>query len=68
MLASRRLRAGDRLIVPGRKLRELVADAAFSNWTTDNVLRHPSFEGLREGKSAREAAMEKPNAIAPRAR
>jgi hypothetical protein len=25
-------------------------------------------QGLREGKSAREVAMEKPNAIAPRAR
>lgn len=31
----------------------LVAEVRFSNWTTDGVLRHPSFQGLREDKPAR---------------
>jgi bifunctional non-homologous end joining protein LigD len=31
---------------------ELVAEIAFSEWTSDNVLRHPSFQGLREDKKA----------------
>jgi bifunctional non-homologous end joining protein LigD len=32
---------------------ELVCEIAFLNWTTDGVLRHPSFQGLREDKPAR---------------
>jgi bifunctional non-homologous end joining protein LigD len=31
---------------------ELVAEIAFTEWTSDNVLRHPSFQGLREDKKA----------------
>ncbi|HKN87352.1 MAG TPA: DNA ligase D [Nitrospiraceae bacterium] len=29
---------------------ELVAEIAFTEWTSDHVLRHPSFQGLREDK------------------
>ena len=29
---------------------ELVAEIAFTEWTSDGVLRHPSFQGLREDK------------------
>lgn len=32
---------------------ELVAEIAFSNWTRDGVLRHPSFQGLRMDKPAK---------------
>jgi len=32
----------------------LVAEVEFAGWTTDNILRHASFLGLREDKSPRE--------------
>lgn len=32
---------------------ELVAQVEFTAWTDDGVLRHPSFQGLREDKPAR---------------
>jgi bifunctional non-homologous end joining protein LigD len=32
----------------------LIAQVRYSGWTTDRVLRHPSFEGLREDKNPRE--------------
>lgn len=32
----------------------LVAQVEFSNWTNDGMLRHPSFQGLREDKPAAE--------------
>jgi bifunctional non-homologous end joining protein LigD len=38
----------------------LVAEIVFSNWTTDKLLRHPSFEALREDKPAREVGLEQP--------
>ncbi len=31
---------------------ELVAQVKFGNWTRDGVVRHPSFQGLREDKPA----------------
>jgi bifunctional non-homologous end joining protein LigD len=31
---------------------ELVGEVAFTGWTRDGVLRHPSFKGLREDKPA----------------
>jgi bifunctional non-homologous end joining protein LigD len=31
---------------------ELVAEIQFSNWTDEGLLRHPSFQGLREDKPA----------------
>jgi bifunctional non-homologous end joining protein LigD len=39
---------------------ELVAEIAFSEWTNDNRLRHPSFQGLRHDKPAREVVREAP--------
>jgi bifunctional non-homologous end joining protein LigD len=39
---------------------ELVAQARFAQWTNDNVLRAPSFLGLREDKDPREVRREKP--------
>jgi bifunctional non-homologous end joining protein LigD len=37
----------------------LVADVTFTNWTADNLLRHPSFEGLREDKPAKDVKLER---------
>ena len=39
---------------------ELVAEIAFSEWTDDSRLRHPSFQGLRRDKAAREVIRETP--------
>ncbi len=39
---------------------ELVAEVAFTGFTSDGLLRHPRFEGLREDKSAEEVVIEKP--------
>lgn len=40
----------------------LVAEVAFSEWTGDHRLRHPSFLGLRDDKSASEVVREEPMA------
>jgi bifunctional non-homologous end joining protein LigD len=37
---------------------ELVAEIAFSEWTRDGRLRHPSFQGLRPDKPARSVVRE----------
>ena len=37
-----------------------VAQVAFTEWTSDNRLRHPSFLGLREDKRVSEVVREKP--------
>ncbi|HEX6640251.1 MAG TPA: DNA ligase D, partial [Thermoanaerobaculia bacterium] len=37
---------------------ELVAEVAFTEWTGDGVVRHPSFQGLREDKPAEEVVRE----------
>jgi bifunctional non-homologous end joining protein LigD len=39
---------------------ELVAEVVFAEWTGDGVLRHPSFQGLREDKTAEEIVIERP--------
>ena len=39
---------------------ELVAEVAFSEWTHDGRLRHPSFQGLRFDKPARDVVREAP--------
>jgi bifunctional non-homologous end joining protein LigD len=39
---------------------ELVAEVEFTEWTDDGVLRHPSFQGLREDKPAKEVVRERP--------
>lgn len=40
---------------------ELVAEIAFTEWTRDGRLRHPSFVGLREDKAATEVVRETPH-------
>jgi len=39
---------------------ELVADVEFRAWTSDGILRHASFQGLREDKPAAEVVAEIP--------
>jgi bifunctional non-homologous end joining protein LigD len=43
---------------------ELVAEIAYTELTDDGILRHPSFQGLREDKDARSITLEKPK-VAP---
>jgi bifunctional non-homologous end joining protein LigD len=50
----------------------LVAEVAFSEWTDDDRLRHPSFQGMREDKDPRTIvrelpadAPERPRSLAP---
>ena len=38
----------------------LVAEIQFSNWTDDGLLRHPSFQGLREDKPAAKVFHDEP--------
>jgi bifunctional non-homologous end joining protein LigD len=38
----------------------LVAEVAFTGWTDDGKLRHPSFQGLREDKKAAQVLLERP--------
>ena len=38
----------------------LVAEVSFAQWTDDGKVRHPSFQGLREDKSAAEVVAERP--------
>jgi bifunctional non-homologous end joining protein LigD len=38
---------------------ELVAEVAFTEWTNEGTLRHPSFQGLREDKKPREVVRER---------
>src|SRR5688500_11766197 len=44
---------------------ELVAEVEFTEWTEDGMLRHPSFQGLREDKPAREIGRETAREAAP---
>ena len=39
---------------------KLVAEIAFTEWTKDGTLRHPSFQGLREDKNAADVVREHP--------
>ena len=39
---------------------ELVGQVQFSNWTGDQQLRHPSFQGLREDKVAKKVVRDEP--------
>jgi bifunctional non-homologous end joining protein LigD len=41
---------------------EYVAEIAFTDWTTEGKLRHPSFVGLRDDKDAAEVGRERPSA------
>jgi bifunctional non-homologous end joining protein LigD len=38
---------------------ELVGEVEFTEWTSDGSLRHPSFQGLREDKPAKDVVREK---------
>ena len=48
----------------GRKVHwvrpQLVAEVAFTEWTSDGKIRHPSFKGLRADKKPREVTRERP--------
>src|SRR5262249_46512599 len=43
---------------------ELVAEIAVTEWTRDGTLRHPSFQGLREDKKARDIVRERATPLA----
>jgi bifunctional non-homologous end joining protein LigD len=43
----------------------LVAEVAFSEWTADGSVRHPSFQGLREDKPASDVRREEPAPTTP---
>jgi bifunctional non-homologous end joining protein LigD len=45
---------------------ELVGEVEFTEWTSDGRLRHPSFQGLREDKSAKEVVREMPKSLPKR--
>jgi len=40
---------------------KLLGEVAFTEWTDENVIRHPSFQGLREDKKATEVIREEPS-------
>ncbi|MGN6536156.1 MAG: DNA ligase D [Mesorhizobium sp.] len=42
---------------------ELVAEVEFRSWTADRIIRHASFQGLREDKPAEEVMREEPKAV-----
>jgi len=56
--APRAAARGARWVTP-----ELVAEVAFTEWTPDKVLRHPSFLGLREDKPVAEVVREVPQPV-----
>jgi bifunctional non-homologous end joining protein LigD len=39
---------------------KMVIDVEFGSWTKDGILRHPSFQGVREDKAANEVRREMP--------
>lgn len=39
---------------------KMIAEVAFTEWTSDGSIRHPSFQGLREDKDAKEVVREDP--------
>jgi len=47
---------------------KLVAEIAFTEFTSDGVLRHPSFIGLRSDKAAKEVVRETPTPLTKSAR
>src|SRR5215203_510046 len=47
---------------------ELVAEVAFTEWTREGILRHPTFQGLREDKSPGEVVRENPQEPPPEAK
>ncbi|MGH7823275.1 MAG: DNA ligase D, partial [Candidatus Binatia bacterium] len=47
---------------------KLVCEVAFTEWTDDGKIRHPSFQGLREDKRPAEVVRERPANPGPAAR
>ncbi|TGQ34945.1 DNA ligase D [Mesorhizobium sp. M00.F.Ca.ET.216.01.1.1] len=47
---------------------ELVGEVEFRSWTSDRIIRHASFQGLREDKPAEEIVQERPKASAGEAK
>lgn len=47
---------------------ELVGEVEFRSWTSDRIIRHASFQGLREDKPAEEVVQEKPSKAANKAK
>lgn len=43
---------------------ELVCEVSFTELTSDGVMRHPSFEGMRVDKNAKDVGLEKPEPTA----
>src|SRR6266536_5197227 len=39
---------------------KLIAEVAFTEWTSDGSIRHPSFQGLREDKNSKDVVREEP--------
>ena len=39
---------------------KLVGEVAFTEWTDEGIIRHPSFQGLREDKKPKDVVREKP--------
>src|SRR6476619_1371371 len=40
---------------------KLVGEVAFTEWTDENIIRHPSFQGLREDKKPTDVVREEPS-------
>ncbi len=38
----------------------MVVEVKYTNWTSDGILRHPAFEGIREDKPVKSVVMERP--------
>lgn len=47
---------------------ELVGEVEFRSWTSDRIIHHASFQGLREDKPAEEVVQEKPKQATGKAR
>ncbi|WP_027055560.1 DNA ligase D [Mesorhizobium erdmanii] len=47
---------------------QLVGEVEFRSWTSDRIIRHASFQGLREDKPAEDVVQEKPKAATAKAR
>jgi bifunctional non-homologous end joining protein LigD len=44
---------------------KLVGEVAFTEWTREGILRHPTFQGLREDKNPEEIVREEPQSPPP---
>lgn len=42
---------------------KIIVEVEFSAWTKDNILRHPSFKGIRSDKRTKQISYEKPEEI-----